>query len=186
MARYMAITAWLTDLDGILGPGQNYYLYLHPKTEKFRFLPWDQDQRFGQFPRGSEEERENLSILKPWTGENRFMERVYKTESFKTAYLAKMKELNNSIFQAERIGRQVDELGAVIRDAIREESPERLAEFEKAMAGEKVTIAMGPGFGSGTAVKPIKAFVGARGKSVADQLEGKSEGKTINPGFRGR
>ncbi|GEM_PF-139095 len=31
-ARYMALTAWLTDLDGILGPGQNFYLYLHPKT----------------------------------------------------------------------------------------------------------------------------------------------------------
>lgn len=53
-ARYMAITAWLTDLDGILGPGQNYYLYLHPKTQKFRFIPWDQDQPFGQFPRGTQ------------------------------------------------------------------------------------------------------------------------------------
>ena len=33
-ARYMAITAWLSDLDGILGPGQNYYLFLHPKTQQ--------------------------------------------------------------------------------------------------------------------------------------------------------
>jgi len=31
--------------------------------------------------------------------------------------------------------------------------------------------------------EPIKGFVKARGKSVADQLNGKSEGKTINPGF---
>jgi len=86
----MALTAWLTDLDGILGPGQNFYLYLHPKTQKFSFVPWDQDQPFGQFPRGTQEERENLSIKKPWTGENRFVERVYKVESFQTAYRARL------------------------------------------------------------------------------------------------
>jgi spore coat protein H len=185
-ARYMAITTWLTDLDGILGPGQNYYVYLHPKTQKFHFIPWDQDQPFGQFPRGTEEQRENLSIHKPWTGENRFMERVYKTESFKTIYLANLRELNNSVFQPERIEGQVNQLGFVIREAIQEESAERLAEFDKAVAGQKVTIAMGPGFGRGTTVKPIKPFVRARYESVADQLDGKMEGKTINPGFGGR
>ena len=108
----MAITAWLTDLDGILGPGQNYYLYLHPKTQKFLFIPWDQDQPFGQFPRGTQEQRENLSIHKPWSGENRFLERVYKSESFKTAYLARLTDFNKTIFEAgadssasRRIGR---------------------------------------------------------------------------------
>jgi spore coat protein CotH len=38
-------------LDSLLGPRQNHYVYLHPKTQKFMFLPWDQDQTFGQFPR---------------------------------------------------------------------------------------------------------------------------------------
>ena len=52
-ARYMALTTWLVDMDGILGVGQNYYVFLHPKTGKFMFLPWDQDQTFGQFPRGN-------------------------------------------------------------------------------------------------------------------------------------
>ena len=182
-ARYMAITAWLTDLDGILGPGQNYYLYLHPKTQKFLFIPWDQDQPFGQFPRGTQEQRENLSIHKPWTGENRFLERVYKSESFKKIYLARLADFNKTIFEAERIHRQVDELAGVLRTPIQEESPERLSEFDKAAAGQKLTIVMGPGFQGGTAVTPIKAFVTARAKSVADQLEGKSDGKTINPGW---
>ncbi len=185
-ARYMAVTTWLTDLDGILGPGQNFYLYLHPKTQKFLFIPWDQDQPFGQFPRGTVEQRENLSIQKPWTGQNRFLERVYKTESFKTAYLARMTEFNNTLFQPERIHRQVDELAGVLRAPIQEESQERLSEFDKAVAGQKLTIVMGPGFQGGTEVIPIKPFVQARRKSVADQLEGRSEGTTINPGFGGR
>jgi spore coat protein H len=185
-ARYMAITCWLTDLDGMLGPGQNYYIFLHPKTQKFHFIPWDQDQPFGQFPRGTQEQRENLSIHKPWTGENRFLERIYKCESFKQAYLARMSELNKSIFEPARIHRQVDELAAIVRGPIQEESPDRFAEFEKAAAGKKVTIAMGPGFNGGVAVTPIKPFVTGRARSVADQLEGKAEGKTINSGFGGR
>jgi spore coat protein H len=185
-ARYMAITAWLTDLDGVLGPGQNYYIYLHPKTQKFVFVPWDQDQPFGQFPRGTQEERENLSIHKPWTGQNRFLERVYQSQAFKAAYLARLREFNKSIFQAERISQQVDELASVIGGPIQEESKGRYAEFEKAAKGQKLSITMGPGFQGATVVTPIKPFVKARNKSVADQLEGKSEGKTINPGFGGR
>jgi len=42
---------------------------------------------------------------------------------------------------------------------------------------------MGPCFQGGTEVTPIKPFVKARGKSVADQLDRKSEGKTINLAF---
>jgi spore coat protein CotH len=168
LARYMAITAWLSDLDGILGPGQNYYLYLHPKTEKFLFIPWDQDQPFGQFPRGTQEQRENLSIDKPWTGENRFLARVYQSEAFKKAYLAQLKEFNKTIFEPGRIHRQVDELAAIIRAPIEEESPERLAEFDRAAAGQPLTIVMGPGFQGGSEVTPIKPFVEARTKAVAE------------------
>ena len=182
-ARYMAITTWLSDLDGILGPGQNYYLYLHPKTQKFAFIPWDQDQAFGQFPRGTEEERENLSIQKPWSGENRFLARVFKVDAFKKAYLQRFNEFSRSIFQPERIQKQVNELANVLHLPLQEESPEKLAEMNKAASGQKVSISMGPGFSGPIMTKPIKPFVEARSKSVQDQLAGKSEGQAINPGF---
>ena len=182
-ARYMAITAWSTDLDGILGPGQNFYVYLHPKSRRFMFMPWDQDQPFGQFPRGTQEQRENLTIQKPWTGENRFLARVFKVESFKTAYLAKLKEFTGTILLPERIRRQVEELANVLRGPLQEESPERLTALNKAAAGEKVSITMGPGFAGDIEVKPIKPFVVARSKSVSDQLAGKSDGQTIGRGF---
>jgi hypothetical protein len=42
---------------------------------------------------------------------------------------------------------------------------------------------MGPTGFSGTAVKPIKAFVEPRWQSVRDQLSGRSEGQTISSGF---
>lgn len=183
-ARYMALTAWMCDMDGILGVGQNYYLWLNPKTQKFVFIAWDQDQTFGQFPRGStQEQREQLSIQRPWSGNNRFLERVFKTDAFQKAYLARMKEFNESILKPDRLSWQVDELAAVLRAPVKEESAEKLAELNKAVAGERVTTYLGPvSFGT-QLVKPIKTFAEARAKSVSDQLAGKSQGQTLNSGF---
>jgi spore coat protein H len=183
-ARYMALTTWLVDMDGILGVGQNYYLYLNPKTHKFMFFPWDQDQTFGQFPRGSTaEQRENLTIHRPWSSESRFLERVFKSDEFKKLYLATLREFNSTILQPETIRAQVDQLAPVLREPIREESPERFTEFNKAVAGEMVNIPMGQAGMGGTPVKSIKGFVGPRHQSVQDQLAGKSQGETIFSGF---
>jgi spore coat protein H len=183
-ARYMALIVWLCDLDGILGPGQNYYVYLHPDSHKFMFIPWDQDQTFGQFPRGSSsEQRENLSIHKPWSGENRFLERVFKVDEFKKLYLARLKEFSDSVLKPQTIRQYVDELAGVLRRPVQEESPTKLIEYDKATRGEAINISMGPaGFG-GTTVKPIKAFVEPRWQSVRDQLSGRSQGETISSGF---
>lgn len=180
-ACYMAITAWMVDIDGILGPGQNYYVYLHPKTQKFMFIPWDQDQSFGQFPRGQQEQRDNLSIQRPWSGDNLFLAKVFRAEPFKKLYLAKMREFNETLFQPTRMTPKVDELANVIRDAIKEESTERLTDLDNTVAGKKVTSSMGPGFN--VSVNSIKTFVESRNTSVKDQLEGKSNGQSIGQGF---
>lgn len=143
LARFMAVMVFLSDMDGILGPGQNFYLYLHPKTQLFTFLPWDQDHSWGQFPmRGTAEQRENLSIKKPWEGDsNVFLARVFKLEVFQEEYLARLEEFTASIFQPERFGRQVDQLASKIRPAVRAESEGRLARFDQVIAGSPV----GPG-----------------------------------------
>ena len=47
-ARFMAVTTYLASMDSILQVGQNYFLYLDPKTEKFQFIPWDVDHSFGR------------------------------------------------------------------------------------------------------------------------------------------
>jgi len=212
-ARFMSVTVWLSTMDSILGPGQNYYVYLHPKTKKFQFMPWDLDHSFGQFPMiGSQEQRENLSIHRPWQGENRFLERVFKVEAFKKLYLAKLDQFTKSIFKPERFQQQVDEIAAAIRPAVQEESDEKLARFDNVVAGDPVEPAgFGGGFGGPRPggdrpdgpraggfggfmqpAKPIKGFVNARARSVIDQVAGKSEGQTVSgfgfggpPGDRG-
>ncbi len=195
-ARFMAVTVWLSNMDSILSMGQNFYVYLHPKTQQFQFLPWDFDHSFGQFPMaGSPDELERLSILKPWSGQVLFLERVFKVEKFKRLYLARMKEFSTTIFQAERIQRQVDELAPVLRLAVQAESAQLLARFDDIVAGKPIA-GFGPGgpggpggggppFGGrgggfGQTMKPIKTFVAVRAQSVNDQLAGKSEGATLS------
>jgi hypothetical protein len=156
---------------------------------------------------GSQEQRENLSINRPWRGENRFLERLFKVESFKKLYLAHLSEFSETIFKPKRFHKQVDELAAALRPAVKDESEFKLERFDKVVAGEAVEPARfggggGPGNdgpqrrggdqgpvmrmgGFGQSVKPIKGFVDARAKSVADQLAGKSEGLALNDGRGG-
>ncbi|MCY2952486.1 MAG: CotH kinase family protein [Planctomycetota bacterium] len=198
-SRFMAVTVWLSTLDSILTTGQNYYLYLDPQTNKFQFLPWDLDHSFGQFyVMGSQEQRENLSIHQPWQGNNRFLERVFKLEAFKKLYLARLQEFGTTIFKAERFHQQVDEIAAAIRPAVEEESKEKLARFDKVVAGQAVPPAgfggpaNDPPAGGGGDVrfggpspfmmpspKPIKGFVTARAQSVLDQLSGRKQGHVM-------
>jgi spore coat protein H len=198
-SRFMAVTVWLSTLDSILTTGQNYYLCLDPQTNKFRFIPWDLDHSFGQFfIMGTQEQRENLSIHQPWQGNNRFIERVFKLEAFRRLYLARMQEFSTTLFQPERFYRQVDEIAQAIRPAVEEESKEKLARFDKVVAGQSVPPAALDGAagdppageggqvrfgGSGAfimpAPKPIKGFVSARAQSVLDQLAGKKQGHVM-------
>jgi hypothetical protein len=186
LARFMAIMVWLSDLDGILGPGQNLYVYLHPKSQLFEFIPWDQDHSFGQFGmRGTQEQRENLSIHHPWEGDNRFLDRVFKVEAFKQSYLASLDDLSRTLFDPARFSNQVDEVAAALRPAVQEESESKLARFDQVVAGE---ILSGGGFGpfGGSGIKPIKPFAEVRTRSIREQLAGTSKGMVLGGfGFPG-
>ena len=189
-ARYMAVTVWLSTIDSILTVGQNYYVYLHRKTHRFQFIPWDLDHSFGQFPiASSQEQRERLNIQHPWRGENRFLDRVFKLEAFKKLYLAKLTEFNETLFQPGNFAEQVDEIAAAIRPAVEEESAEKLARFDKVVVGESIPRGDGaggpPGPFAGGSIKPIKGFVKTRAAEVSAQLEGKSEGLSLDGGGPG-
>lgn len=181
-ARYMAVMVYLSDLDGILGPGQNLFLHLHPRSHQIQFIPWDQDHSWGQFNRASQEQRDQLSLLHPWQGENRFLERVFQAEPFKKLYLARLEEFSKSIFEPARIAAQVDQLAAIIRPAVKAEAEAKLARFDQCAKGELLS-APGP-FGDGQ-IKPIKPFAQVRTASVRDQLAGKSQGLAADGGFPG-
>lgn len=185
-SRFMAATVCLSSLDSILGMGQNFYMVLHPKSNKFLFIPWDLDNSFGKFRMvGTQEGRENLSIWKPWHGQDRFIERMFQVEDFKKFYKARLQEFSQKLFRPDRLGQQVDELARVLRSPIREESPLKLQLFDQAAAGEKVPPDFDGGRGGwmNSPITPIKPFVAARAQSLRDQLAGRSEGTIVTRRF---
>ena len=41
--RFIAVNAFISNWDSYLNGGHNFYLYLDPNDDRFRFIPWDQD-----------------------------------------------------------------------------------------------------------------------------------------------
>jgi hypothetical protein len=76
-----------------------------------------------------------------------------QTDAFKKTYVAKLREFNDTILKAEPIYGHVDDLANVLRPGITEESADRLAELNRAAAGERVTISMGLHGASGTPLR---------------------------------
>ena len=182
-ARFMAATVWLANFDSLLDMGQNYYVHLDPHSNRFQFIPWDLDHSFGSFGmRGSQEQREQLTLQHPWTGANRLLERIYAVGAFQTAYKAHLAGIQAELGKPERFAKQVDEVATAIRPAVAEEGTEVLSRFDRTVAGQEVQPGGGrggrPGFG-GTA-KPLRTFVVARYAAVAEQLAGKSTGLEVS------
>jgi spore coat protein CotH len=166
-ARYMAVTVWLSNYDGILDNGQNHYLYLDPKTKKFSFIPWDLDRAFGQFgTMGGDMQR--VDILRPWVGAHPFLEKMFRLEAFRKLYLADMAEFSKTIFRPERFGPQVDAIAAAVRPAVAEESMTLLERFDASVAGRTMPDTLDRNFGLPDV--PIRTFVKGRAASVAEQL----------------
>ena len=202
-SRYMAVTAWVATMDSILAMGQNFYVVLDPKTNRFRFVPWDLDQSFGGGP-GGNGDPVHLSVEHPWTNENRFLERVFKVEAFHKLYREHLAEFCRTIFTPERLQKQAAATAAAIRPAIEAESKEKLARFDQLLApptGEKTAGAPEPspapepparrdegpggfgppGMGRG---RNLTAFLSARTPAVLAELSGHP--MPASPGGEGR
>ena len=178
VATWFACEITLANYDGILTTGQNYLLYHDPRSNQFSFGPWDLDHSWGEFPfTGTAADREHASIWKPWPGKNRFFERLLAHAPFKELYRGELERLQTTLFQPERLSRRLDELAAVIRPFVAEESTNRLAKFEQCVAA---TWPEGPRdgdpFDPNRPAFPLKRFFEARAKSIRAQLAGEETG----------
>lgn len=132
-ARYFAVLVWIANPDSLLQIGQNYYVYLHPATHKLLFIPWDQDASFGNFRMGGG--FESRTIFHPWSTVNPMLERIYKVDAFRNAYLDYMAEFTNTIFRPERFAAQMAAIAPVLRPAVEEEGAMWLPGFDAVANG---------------------------------------------------
>lgn len=185
-ARFLAANVLLANYDSILANGQNFYLYLDPRTKKFGFIPWDLDLSWGSFfLLASTEERERASIWHPCAGERRniFVERVMNVEEFRKLYRAQLEHQLATLFTRERLFPRIDELARTIRPAVDAESEFRLERFEQAIGDNwPDRVPRGGSHGADRPVHYLKRFILKRAQSVRLQLDGKSKGMVFPRG----
>lgn len=179
-ARFLAVEVLLSHYDSILSLGQNFFMYLHPRSNKFGFIPWDLDSAWGHFWLAEKEEFERASIWHPWVGENRFIERVMAVEEFRRIYRGHLEDFLASVFVPDRLHRRIDEMAAVIRDPVSAESAFRLNKFEQAVGLKPLKPSPGE-TKNGVNHPPheLKPFIEGRARSVRRQLDGQSKGVIV-------
>ena len=180
-AAFLAGHVLTSSYDGFLSDGQNFYIYLDPRSNKFGFIPWDHDHGWGEFGLvGTTDRRERASIWEPCSYDHRFAERVLKVESFRAVYRRRLERAVAEQFTVERLFPQIDRLTSVIRPAIAAGSDYRLRRFDQAvstnwLSGPADRQSQGP---RGPAHQ-LKRFITNRVKSLHDQLDGKAEGEIL-------
>jgi spore coat protein H len=192
LLRFLAVECLLSNLDSPLLSGHNYFLYLHPKTRKFTWLPWDLNESFGGFgPGGNAAEQMDLSLDRSLTNANLFAARLLQAPGFRQRYQETVRRLLDNPFNATRLFPLIDAMTAVIRPALANDPMVSSSQFEAALSEELLpTRAVpdepkpgsvppgGPGGagGPGGPRPPLKAFINRRTASAWLQLEGKANG----------
>jgi spore coat protein CotH len=178
---YMAVLVWMANPDSLLEQGQNYYLFVHPTTNKFMFLPWDQDHSFGQFvPFRTAESQQQLDIMNPWVPrygqmpfaaqvENKFLARTLKHEGFRKRYLSEMNRLTQTVTPPDRLSKQVDDLVPLLEPLVAQEPKDgRVISFDAAVGHGTFKRPFNP---NSPDVNAIKVFLPIRQASVLAQLK---------------
>lgn len=174
--RFLAVTSFIANPDSFFVLGHNYYLYLHPKTNRLVFIPWDLDRAFANFPiLGSNNQQMNLSLARPYPGTHRLTERLLAAPGVGERYQKLLKELSATAFDKARLVKRVEAAEAAVKDPIDRDA-------KAAAARKEVAGGFGPAMFFG---KPpeMKRFVERRTASVAAQVAGTSKGHVPAGGF---
>lgn len=173
--RFLAATSFVANTDSFFVLGHNYCMYLHPKTNKLHFVPWDLDRAFANFPiLGSSNQQMDLSLTHPYAGTHRLTDRLLAIPDVAERYRKLLKELSGTAFAKERLFKQLAAAEAAVKGPLERDA--------KAAAARKE----GPG-GPGLFGKPppLKTFIEKRTASVTAQVAGTSKGHVPTGGFGG-
>ncbi len=174
--RFLAVTGFIVNPDSFFALGHNYYLYLHPETKKFHFIPWDVDRALANFPIfGSADQQMDLSIAHPYSGSHKLTERLLAIPAMSEKYQSLLRELAGGVFSKEKLLNEVSVLHEATRELVARDVQAGLARKESS----------GGGFGPPMMnMKPpgLVTFVEQRTASIDAQLQGRSKGH-IPAGF---
>ncbi|MCI0705589.1 MAG: CotH kinase family protein [Planctomycetia bacterium] len=175
--KFMVANAFVSNLDSFFAVGWNYTLYLNPKTNKFEFIPGDLENSLASASFvGSPEQLMDLSLTKPYPGQNRLPDRLLTNKDVSEKYQKLLKELSTTAFAKDQLLKDAE--------AIDKSTKEIRAKEAKAVAARKEpppSFGFGPPGGMAPQPPDLKTFAEKRTTSVAAQLAGKSKGFVPQP-----
>jgi spore coat protein H len=104
--RFIAVHLFIMNNDSYLQGNHNYYLYLDPRDDKIRFIPWDQDLAMGGQARGGINPPD---ILKPAATNNALIYWLLDDPAVMERYQAIVKELSATAFSTEFLTKTLEE-----------------------------------------------------------------------------
>lgn len=171
--RFLATTTFIANVDSFFALGHNYYLYLHPKSGRLHLVPWDLDRAFANLPFfGSNEQKMDLSIVRPYAGAHRLTDRVMAMPGMAQRYQALFKDLTSTCFAKDRLLADIATAEAALKDAMARDAQVALARQEGFQNAAIFTVL----------VPDLRTFVEKRTASVAAQLAGTSKGYVLTAG----
>ena len=165
----MAVQALIANADGFFTLGYNYYLYLDPASNRFVFIPGDQELAFANFlMMGTADQLMDMSLVHPYSGENRLADRLLAIKDVRDAYRKILAELCSTVFRKDRL---LADLAAI------EGRGECAARAGRGRAGARGRNRPSASDLPAPRRLPIcRTFAEKRADSIADQLAGKKDG----------
>lgn len=104
---YVVVEMIASDWDGYPSKCNNYRIYHNPKTDKITFIPSGLDQMFGDT---------NWPILPNWGGT--VARELMATKEGKKRYLARLREIMQSVYKPDELVKRLDEMEAIVQPAL--------------------------------------------------------------------
>ena len=166
--RFMAVQAMIANADGFFTLGYNYAMFLDPMTNRFVFIPGDQELLFANFAMmGSADQLMDMSLAHPYGGENRLADRLLAIKEVRETHQTIVKDLASTVFRKERLLADA----AAIEDATK-----AIAEKEAAARAARAEPPVGFGPPGPLTAPDLRTFAETRSASIADQIAGKKDG----------
>ncbi len=166
--RFMAVQALIANADGFFTLAYNYSLFLDPNTNRFVFIPGDQELSFANFlMMGSAAQLMDMSLSHPYGAPNRLADRLLAIKEVSEAHRKIVTNLATTIFRKDRL----------LADAAAfEGATKAILEREAEARAERAEPPVGFGPPGGPSAPDLRTFAEKRSVSIADQLAGKKDG----------
>ncbi len=192
LSRFVAVNAWLANMDSLLGTGHNHYLRV-ATDGRVRFIPWDLNEAFGGHPGAGPASRQmDFDALHPNAPNVRFLERFLAQPKFAVIYRGELTRLVTNALSASVFLADAHRVAEAIGASVERESPMARAGFLRIGLGETNAAGHGPRLGGpgglvgpGFAAPPLPDWISAREREVVAQLAAEKTGTRPNVGRPG-